>query len=119
RDAKILGFINKAAANLYRDSQLNLVGAGRKVRELIDEYIEARGVNPRVPPVSIMDAEFERVVDGHVSPRTKASEMEHAARYHISKHAHEDPAHYKKLSERLEEILQEFENNWERLVEAL
>jgi type I restriction enzyme, R subunit len=119
RDARILGFINQAAANLYRDGQLNLLGAGHKVRALIDEYVIARGVDPKVPPVSILDADFERVVDGHLSPRTQASEMEHAARYHISKHAHEDPAHYKKLSERLEEILQAFEDNWEQLVAAL
>lgn len=119
RDAKILGFIDKAAANLYRDGQLNLLGAGRKVRALIDEYIVARGVDPMVAPVSILDADFERVVDAHTSPRTQASEMEHAARYHISKHAHEDPAYYKKLSERLEEILRSFEDEWDRLVEAL
>lgn len=119
RDAKVLGFINKAAANLYRDGQLNLVGAGQKVRALIDEYIVAQGVDPRVPPVSILADDFERVVDSHASPRTKALEMEHAARYHISKHAHEDPAYYKKLSERLEEILKSFENDWDRLVEAL
>jgi type I restriction enzyme, R subunit len=119
RDAKILGFINKAAANLYRDGQLNLMGAGRKVRQLIDEHVMAQGIDPRVPPISILDAEFDEAVDSHVSPRTKASEMEHAARYHIRKHWHEDPAYYKKLSERLEEILQTFEDNWDRLVEAL
>lgn len=119
RDARILGFIHRAAANLYRDAQLNLFGAGRKVRELIDEYVVTRGVDPRVPPISILDADFARAVDAHVSDRAKASEMEHAARYHISKHAHEDPTHYKRLSERLEEILQSFEDNWERLVEAL
>lgn len=119
RDAKILGFINKAAANLYRDGQLNLMGAGRKVRQLIDEHVMAQGIDPRVPPISILDAEFEQAVDSHVSPRTKASEMEHAARYHIRKHWHEDPAYYKKLSERLEEIIQTFEDNWDRLVEAL
>lgn len=119
RDARILGFIHRAAANLYRDEQLNLFGAGRKVRDLIDEYVVTQGVDPRVPPISILDADFERAVDAHVSNRAKASEMEHAARYHISKHAHEDPAHYKRLSERLEEILRSFEDNWERLVEAL
>jgi type I restriction enzyme, R subunit len=119
RDAKILGFIHRAAANLYREGQLNLLGAGQKVRALIDEYIVARGVDPKVPPISIMDVDFERVVDAHTSPRTKASEMEHAARYHISKHAHEDPAYYRKLSERLEEILESFEENWDRLAEAL
>jgi type I restriction enzyme R subunit len=119
RDARILGFIHRAAANLYRDGQLNLFGAGRKVRELIDEYVVTQGVDPRVPSISILDADFERAVDAHVSDRAKASEMEHAARYHISKHAHEDPTHYKRLSERLEEILRSFEDNWERLVEAL
>ncbi|MFL5801629.1 MAG: type I restriction endonuclease subunit R [Roseiflexaceae bacterium] len=50
RDAKILGFINKAAAIHYRDSQLNLLGVGRKVRDLIDEYIIANGIDPRTPP---------------------------------------------------------------------
>lgn len=119
RDAKILGFINKAAANLYRDEQLNLLGAGQKVRALIDEYIVARGVDPKIGPISILDEDFERVVDSHASPRTKASEMEHAARYHISKHMQEDPVYYKKLSERLEEILKSFEDDWERLVEEL
>jgi type I restriction enzyme R subunit len=119
RDAKLLGFINKSAANRYRDSQLNIVGAGMKVRELIDRHIESRGINPKVPPVSITDAEFDRAVEGKVSERAKASEMEHAARYHISRHFNEDPAHYKKLSERLEEILRGFADNWEGLVRAL
>jgi type I restriction enzyme R subunit len=119
RDAKILGFINKAATNLYRDEQLQLIGAGNKVRQLIDQYIESQGVDPKVPPISIIDADFERAVDSHRSERAKASEMEHAARYHISKHYQEDPAYYKKLSERLEAILQGMEDNWTELVEAL
>ncbi len=119
RDAKILGFINKSAANLYRDSQLNLVGAGAKVRRLIDEHIVAHGVDPKIPPISIMDADFARAVDAHGSARAKASEMEHAARHHISVHMHEDPAYYRKLSERLEAILQGFQDNWDELVEAL
>jgi type I restriction enzyme R subunit len=119
RDAKILGYINKAAANLYRDFQLNIYGAGNKVRQLIDEYIIASGIDPQVPPISIMDAEFESAVNSRTSDRAKASEMEHAARYHISQHFQEDPAYYKKLSERLEEILEKFQDKWAELVEAL
>lgn len=118
-DAKLLGFINKAASNLYRDGQLNLAGAGQKVRQLIDQYIIANGIDPKIPPISIMDAQFEETVEGHVSNRSKASEMEHAARYHINKHFSEDPAYYKKLSERLEDVLQGFEDNWQELVKAL
>lgn len=106
RDAKIIGYINKAAANLYRDSQLNILGAGNKVRQLIDQYIVASGIDPQVPPISIMDADFESAVDARKSGRAKGDVMEHAARYHISKCYQEDPAYYKKLSERLEDILE-------------
>lgn len=119
RDARLLGFINKAAANRYRDSELNIVGAGRKVRQLIDRHIVSRGIDPKIPPISITDEGFDEAVERHVSARAMASEMEHAAGYHISRHFNEDPAYYKKLSERLEEILRQFEHNWGALVDAL
>jgi type I restriction enzyme R subunit len=119
RDAKRLGFINKSAANLYRDSQLNLVGAGEKVRRLIDEFVIAQGVDPMIPPISILDAKFEEAVDAHISPRAKASEMEHAARHHIRVHFDEDPVYYESLSERLEGILSGLQDRWDELVEAL
>ncbi len=66
-----------------------------------------------------MDADFERAADAQRSARAQASEMEHAARYHISKHYQQDPAHYQRLSQRLEEILRRFADNWEELVRAL
>jgi len=119
RDAKILGFINKAAANLYRDNQLNIIGCGEKVRQLIDEHIESKGIDPRVPPISILADDFEEAVGRHKSNRAQASEMEHAARYHIRMHINEDPVYYNKLSEKLEEILEQFANQWDELVEAL
>jgi type I restriction enzyme R subunit len=119
RDARLLGFIAKAAANLYRDAAVNIAGVGHKVQKLIDDHVVANGVDPKVPPISILDADFERAVDAHASDRTRASEMEHAARHHISQHFREDPIYYKKLSQRLEEILQQFQDNWAALVEAL
>jgi type I restriction enzyme R subunit len=119
RDAKILGFINKSAENLYRDIALNIHGAGEKVRRLIDQYIVSKGIDPTVPPISILDSEFVKKVDDHKSDQAKASEMEHAARYEINERYQEDPVYYKKLSERLEEILRQFQENWEELVRAL
>ena len=118
-DARTLGLINQMARNLYRDEQLTVVGAGQKVRDLIDEHVLAVGINPRVPPISILDTAFEKAVARHTEPRTQASEMEHAARYHITHHFNEDPAYYKKLSERLEEILTTWGENWDALVAAL
>lgn len=118
-DAKQLGLIDRIAARHYRDEEINLTGVGEKVRRLIDEYVEAKGIRVEIPPVSITDPDFERAVDNHDSDRSKASEMEHATRYYISKHYQEDPVFYKKLSERLQEILRRFADNWTARIEAL
>ena len=118
-DLKLFGFINKATANRYRDSQLNITGVGSKVKQLIDEHIIAQGVDPKVPPISILDKNFEKEVGAIKSKKTQALEMEHAARFHIEKHYNEDPTFYKKLSERLKDILDAFHENWETLAEEL
>ena len=119
RDAKKLGLIKKSVADLYRDEKLNLMSAKEKVRALIDQYIESQGIDPKVPPIDILSLDFEQHVKRHRSVRAQAAEMEFAARYHIDTHIDEDPVYYKRLSDRLEEILQSFSNNWEAQVEAL
>jgi len=45
--------------------------------------------------------------------------MEHAIRYHIRKHFDEDPAHYAKLSEKLDAILDALKEHWQQLAMAL
>jgi type I restriction enzyme R subunit len=118
-DAKQLGLIRTKAAKRYRDQHLTIAGAEAKVRKLIDDYVIAQGVDPKVPPIDIMAAEFEEHVESIGSPRARAAEMEFAAKHHIRRHYQEDPVYYQKLSERLEEILQTFADNWEAQVEAL
>jgi type I site-specific restriction-modification system R (restriction) subunit len=83
------------------------------------EHILSLGMDPRIPPVEITDAEFEAHVGQERSPRAAASEMEHALRYHIREHLDEDPTHYAKLSERLKGILDALEGRWDELAEAL
>jgi len=117
-DMKQLGKISKRAARLYRDKILNLNSAGYKVRKLIDQHITASGVDLKVPPISITDPNFESMVSKLQSNRTKALEMEHAARSHISKHYPEDPIFYQKMSERLKSILESIKDEWD-LIEAL
>lgn len=119
RDAKILGFIAKVAANLYRDNQLNLEGVDRRMKRLIDEYVSAQGIDPRIAPIAITDINFLDQVKRKKSPRARASEMKHALRHQIRLRYDEDPAHYKKLSQRLEAIIQQFKDNWKALEEAL
>ena len=44
-----------------------------------------------------------------------ASEMEHALRHHIRTHVDEHPAYYRKLSERIDEILDRLEERWDQI----
>lgn len=119
RDAKLLGFINKVAANLYRDPALNLLGVAEKVKALIDAHISARGVNPKIPPTTITDSEFERVLQAQTSSRARAAQMQHAARYHIIGFSNQNPAFARTMSQKLEEILQRFKDDWDALEREL
>ena len=119
RDAKILGFIAKVAANLYRDNQLNLEGVDRRMKRLIDEYVSAQGIDPRIAPVAITDIDFLDQVKRKKNARARASEMKHALRHQIRIRYDEDPAHFRKLSERLEAIIKQLKDNWEALEKAL
>ncbi len=119
RDAKLLGFINKVAANLYRDPVLNLLGIAEKVKALIDAHISARGVDPKIPPTEITDAEFEQVLQAQSGSRARAAHMQHAARYHIIGFTNQNPAFARKMSEKLEEILQRFKDDWDALEREL
>jgi type I restriction enzyme R subunit len=119
RDAKLLGFINKVAANLYRDATLNLLGVAEKVKALINAHVSARGVDPKVRPTTITDAEFEKVLQGQNSSRARAAQMQHAARYHIIGFSNQNPAYARKMSEKLEEILRRFKDDWDALEREL
>jgi type I restriction enzyme R subunit len=120
RDAVLLGEIYARARNRYREGLPQLdKSVGHKVQALIDEHIISLGIDPRIPPIAITDAKFAEQVGRQVGDRAKASEMEHAIRHHIKKKLDEDPVHYQKLSERLEEILHTFGESWEQLALAL
>lgn len=119
RDAKLLGFINKVAANLYRDPALNLLGVAEKVKALIDAHISARGVDPKIPPTTITDAEFEKILQAQNNNRARAAQMQHAARYHIIGLSNQNPAFARKMSEKLEEILKRFKEDWDALEREL
>ncbi|OQY44313.1 MAG: restriction endonuclease subunit R, partial [Desulfobacteraceae bacterium 4572_87] len=119
RDAKLLGFINKVAANLYRDPTLNLLGVAEKVKALIDAHVSARGVDPKIPPTTITDTEFEDVLKKLTGSRARASEMQYAARYHIMGFDNQNPAFARKMSEKLEEILKRFKDDWDALEREL
>ncbi|HEY0488468.1 MAG TPA: type I restriction endonuclease subunit R [Telluria sp.] len=118
-DAKLLAFIYARARNRYRDTPVLGKDVGAKVRKLIDDHVISMGVNPKIPPVSLTDADFAIQVSREPNERAKASEMEHAVRAHIREHLDQDPVAYRKLSERLAELLDRLCEHWDELAQAL
>ncbi|MDQ7015334.1 MAG: type I restriction endonuclease subunit R, partial [Gammaproteobacteria bacterium] len=49
----------------------------------------------------------------------KASEMEHAIRKHCTVHNDEDPEFYKSLAEKVENLIDQHQEDWVKLAEAL
>ena len=119
RDLKLLGKIVHGARNTYRDEQLNIIDAGEKVKKLIEENISASGVDPKIPPINLLDPKFKEEVAKTENPKMRAVEIKNAIRHHITVSLNDDPAHYRKLSERLEEIIQKYYDNWEEQAKQL
>ena len=92
---------------------------GAKVRKLIDDHVVSMGVDPKIPPISLTDADFGTHVAREPNDRAKASEMEHAIRAHIREHLDQDPVAYRKLSERLRDVLAKLGEQWDELTRAL
>ncbi|MFE2968606.1 type I restriction endonuclease subunit R [Streptomyces sp. NPDC059340] len=87
---------------------------GAKVRQLLDDHLLSLGIYQKLPPVSLTADDFEEKVAALPGARTRASEMEHAVRDHIEINRGKDPRLYKQLSQRLEEILRDYAENWEQ-----
>ncbi|MGI9249643.1 MAG: type I restriction endonuclease subunit R [Pseudohongiellaceae bacterium] len=120
RDAKLMGFINKVAANLYRDPALDLLGVAEKVKVLINTHVSARGVDPKIPPTVITDPKFEKELQDQNSSRARAKHMQYAAKHYIViGFENQNPVFARKMSEKLEEILQQFKDDWDALEREL
>lgn len=111
KDAKQLGRLKKLVDDIFRDERPE--DAKEKVRTLIDQHIQAQGIDLKVPPIDILSLNFEQRAQQRHSPQTRAAEMEHAIRFHIRTHLNDDPVYYRQLSEKLDNILQQHGENWE------
>jgi type I restriction enzyme R subunit len=118
-DAKKLAFIYARSRNRYRDTPVLGKDVGAKVRKLIDDHVVSMGVDPKIPPVSLTDADFGSKLAREPNDRAKASEMEHAIRAHIREHLDQDPVAYRKLSERLRDVLAKLGEQWDELTREL
>ncbi|WP_281561161.1 HsdR family type I site-specific deoxyribonuclease [Thalassomonas sp. RHCl1] len=102
----------------YRDDSLNFAGVGAKIRQLTNEHLISLGINPTIPPVDLLSEQFESNIKTRVLSEDKkstASEMEHAIRKHLKVEMDSDPVFYKKMSDKLEEVIRKHAGNWEQM----
>jgi type I restriction enzyme R subunit len=118
-DYQALTEINVLAGKHFRDARLSMKGIPPKLRALTDEYLESKGIDVKVAPMSILDETFESQVGKHKRTKTKAAEIEHAIRHHLDVDLDDDPDLQASFAEALEKIFEEFRDNWQRIYEEL
>lgn len=118
-DYQALTEINVLAGKHFRDSRLSMKGIPPKLRSITDAYLESRGIEVKVAPISILDEDFESEVGKRTRTKTKAAEVEHAIRHHLDVELNDDPDLQASFAEALAAIFEEFRNNWDAIYEEL
>lgn len=118
-DYQALSEINVLAEKHFRDQRLSMKGIPAKLRAITDIYLESKGVETKVDPISILDEDFQKQVEHRKRIKTKAAEVEHAIRHHLDIELVDDPDLRASLAEALESIFEEFRNNWHKIYEEL
>lgn len=118
-DLKILSFIKESARNRYRDDKLSIKDASKKIREIVEEYLISKGVDPKIPPTPLFDDKFITNLKKKKSNKAKVEELKYAIVEHIEKHYEEDPEFYERFSDKLNRILEEYKENWDTLAAEL
>jgi type I restriction enzyme R subunit len=117
--AKRLAWLKAQARERFKDAALDLGSAGEKVKRLVNEHLVGLGIDLKVPPVELLQANFTKKADEERSSRAKASHMEHALRKHITVQFDEDPGFFGPLSEKLEAVIQQYKDNWDAQAKQL
>jgi type I restriction enzyme R subunit len=118
-DYQALTAIKEMASKHFRDSRLSMKGVPPKLRAITDAFLESKGIDVKVPPISILDEDFQKEVKKHDRTKTMAAEIEHAIRHHLEVELTDDPEVQASFAEALAKILEEFADNWRKVYEEL
>ena len=109
-DLSFLSRIRAHAKNTFYDEDIELKGYGEKVKKLIDESIRAAEVAGQIIPSKIDPRKFKEIVDIFGTNKTRASAIESRGIKTIKENEEKNPAFYRSLRLRLEEIIQDLKN---------
>lgn len=118
-DYNALSEINVLAGKHFRDGRLSMKGIPPKLRAITDQYLVSLGIDIKIPPTSILDADFQKNVNKLDRTKNKAVEVEHAIRHHLDVDLDDDPELQASFAEALAQILVEFRDNWNKIYAEL
>jgi type I restriction enzyme R subunit len=118
-DYQALTEINVLAAKHFRDERLSMKGIPPKLRVITDAYLESKGIEVKIKPISILDEDFQKQVGKRNRIKTKAAEVEHAIRHHLDVELDDDPDLQASFAEALAKIFEDYRNNWKKIYEEL
>lgn len=112
-DLRWLSYIRAAAkARFEPNKEIDISDCGKKVRAIIEEHLESKGVEQWIKPITLFDKDFEMKVNTLKSDEAIASSMEHAVKHVINVKMEDNPVYYTSLYEKLIKILDETKQNW-------
>jgi type I restriction enzyme R subunit len=114
-DYQALTEINVLAGKHLRDERLSMKGIPPKLRGITDAYLESKGIEVKIEPISILDEDFQKQVEKRGRTKTKAAEVEHAIRHHLDIELDDDPDLQASFAQALAKIFEDFRNNWNRI----
>ena len=118
-DYNALFEINVLAGKHFRDERISMKGIPPKLRAITDKFLESKGIDQKVEPISILDNAFQSNVDRRSRDKTKAAEVEHAIRHHLNVELIDDLDLRASFADALVRIFQDFQDNWKRIYEEL
>lgn len=118
-DYQALTEIYMLAGRHFRDGRLSMKSIPPKLRAITDVYLESKGIEVKVKPISILDEDFLKHTGKRNRTKTKAAEVEHAIRHYLDVELDDDPDLQASFTEALENIFKKFRDNWDKVYEEL
>lgn len=118
KDLKYFTQLRNSVKRRYSDT-IDYGAYANQIQRLIDQHVSAEEAEIRIELVDINNKEaFAEEVEKAIGERAKADLIASRTAKHISENMEKDPAFYKKLSEMLQEVIDELHQNWEHLSAA-
>ena len=120
--ARRFGYLLRMVKERYKDDSLDIADAGAKVKALINEHLIDLGINPKIPPIELLSRRLHRATCSKHSAGESGSQGQRDGACHpqaLHRPLRRGPGVLQELSEKLEKLIEQHQDNWELLAESL